>query len=203
MQAGALGRPVVWRSLNAVRGGRQPWYLQKGRGDGPLLDAAIHNYDFARFTFGEARAVLSSTKTFRGDATCADTGTAIIPFDSGDDLIVSWSWGLSRGRARGSAVNEIIGPQGALYFGRDARPDFASLPRWGRSRGPWSSTGVGAGWSSTRTSKTTCTWTRSAPSWARFGEGARRPWTVREALKSLAIARAVLDSGKADRPFHF
>ncbi len=91
------------------------------------MDGAIHNLDFARHMFGEVERVAACTMTFREDATAADTGSALVRYASGDDLVLSWSWGLPLG-ARGGSVNDIIGPKGALYFSRDARPDFASLP---------------------------------------------------------------------------
>jgi UDP-N-acetylglucosamine 3-dehydrogenase len=129
VQAGVLGRPVVWRSVVAIRGGAQPWswFVQKDQGGGPIVDGAIHNLDFARYMFGEAQQVAASTMTFREDATAADTGSALVRFVSGDDLVLSWSWGLPLG-ARGASANDIIGPKGALYFSRDARSDFATLP---------------------------------------------------------------------------
>lgn len=126
VQAGVLGRPVIWRTVRAVRVG-EGWFVKKGRGDGPLLDGAIHDYDFARYTFGEAQSAMASTMIFREDATVADTGTAIVKFRSGDEMVVSWSWGLPPG-ARGGAMHDIIGPKGALFFDRNARANFADLP---------------------------------------------------------------------------
>lgn len=126
IQSGAIGRPAVIRTVRALRL-TDGWFVQEGKGDGPLLDGAIHDYDFARYTFGEARRVMASGTTFRQDATAIDTGTAIIQFEQGDELIVSWSWGLPAG-ARGGFLHDVIGPQGALFFDRRARPDFAELP---------------------------------------------------------------------------
>lgn len=126
IQRGELGRPVVWRSLTAVRGGKQPWFVQKEQGGGPIIDAAVHNFDFARYIFGDVAKVAGSAMRFREDATAADTGSAIVSFVTGDDLVLTWTWGLPKG-ARGSSVNDMVGPKGALFFGRKARPDFANL----------------------------------------------------------------------------
>src|SRR5690606_2444006 len=126
IHAGVIGRPVVIRTVRATRLG-EGWFVQKGRGDGPLLDGAIHDYDFARYIFGEAKSVMASGTTFRSDATAIDTGTAIIRFEHGDELVVSWSWGLPPG-ARGGYLHDVIGPKGAIFFERSTRPDFARLP---------------------------------------------------------------------------
>lgn len=125
IHSGVLGRPVVVRTVRALRLA-YGWFVQEGKGDGPLLDGAIHDYDFARYTFGEVRRVMGSGMTFREDATAVDTGTAIIQFEAGDELVVSWSWGLPDG-ARGGFLHDVIGPKGALFFDRKARPDFAQL----------------------------------------------------------------------------
>jgi len=126
IRSGAIGRPAVIRTVRALRLA-EGWFVQEGKGNGPLLDGAVHDYDFARYTFGEATQVMASGMTFRADATAVDTGTAIIRFEHGDELVVSWSWGLPPG-ARGGYLHDVIGPKGAIFFERSTRPDFARLP---------------------------------------------------------------------------
>jgi len=120
VQAGAIGRPVVWRQCNAGSCPRSPWYLYKDQGAGPLLDGAVHTYDFARHTYGDAKAVWADMTRLRRDRTAWDTGTAAIRFQSGDDLVLSWSWGLPSGVGGGSIL-DVLGPDGAIAF--SAPPD--------------------------------------------------------------------------------
>lgn len=126
IQGGFIGRPVVIRSVRAAHLG-EGWFVQDDRGGGPLLDGAIHDYDFARYTFGEAVRVMASGTTFRQDATAVDTGTAIVHFASGDELVLSWSWGVPPG-ARGGYLHDAIGPKGVLFFDNRSRPDLSNLP---------------------------------------------------------------------------
>ncbi|MCL4862260.1 MAG: Gfo/Idh/MocA family oxidoreductase, partial [Caldilineaceae bacterium] len=59
VSSGKLGAPVLWRDIRASVG-LGSWYLDDELGGGPLLDGAIHNYDFANWIFGEPECVLAS-----------------------------------------------------------------------------------------------------------------------------------------------
>jgi predicted dehydrogenase len=116
VQAGAVGRPVVWRQCNAGSCPKSPWYMDKDQGAGPLMDGAVHTYDFARAIYAaEPRAVWADMTRLRRDRTAWDTGTAAIRFASGDDLILSWSWGLPSGVGGGSIL-DVLGPDGVILF---------------------------------------------------------------------------------------
>ena len=115
VKKGILGKPVIWHKTASSAGAPYPWYFDKKKGGGPLIDAAVHNYDFAYYTFGEARRVYAITKTFKKNISSIDTGSAIIEYKSGDEHILSWSWGLPKGSS-GAALTDIIGPKGALLF---------------------------------------------------------------------------------------
>jgi len=115
VQAGTIGRPVVWRQCNAGSCPRSHWYMYKDQGGGPLIDGAVHTYDFARHIYGDAAAVWADMTRLRRDRTAWDTGTAAIRFESGDDLILSWSWGLPAGVSGGSIL-DVLGPDGVLLF---------------------------------------------------------------------------------------
>ena len=198
IQSGVLGRPVVWRSVVAVRGGAPPlsWFVQKDQGGGPIVDGAIHNLDFARYMFGEAERVAACTMTFREDATAADTGSALVRFVSGDDLVLSWSWGLPHG-ARGASVNDIIGPKGALYFSRDARPDFASLPPPDKG---WGSVVVDAGEAGIQQYpyKLNDMYLDEIQAFVDAArEGRPAPIGGQAGIASLAIAEAILEAGES------
>lgn len=112
---GVLGRPVVWHDLSSSTGAPSDWYFDEVKGGGPLIDGAVHNYDFGHYTFGGVRKVYASTMTFKSHISAIDTGSAIIEYNSGDQHIISWSWGLPGG-SLGACVTDIIGPKGALVF---------------------------------------------------------------------------------------
>lgn len=199
IQAGALGKGLVWRSLHARRGGHQPWFVQKGRGEGPLMDGAIHNFDFARFVWGEARSVVASTKSYREDATAADTGNAIIQFESGDDLVISWSWGLPVG-ARGATANDIIGPKGALFFNRNERPDLADLKPLAEGQGAIYIDRGAEGIEQHVFTKNDMYHDEMQALIDAIHQGKPSPIDGLEGLKAVAISRAALDSGEKGRP---
>ncbi|MBM4083969.1 MAG: Gfo/Idh/MocA family oxidoreductase [Planctomycetes bacterium] len=117
VQSGLIGRPVLWRDCASSPGPASPWFLDKEKGGGPLIDGAVHNYDFARYTFGEAALVQGSMNTFKSDSTALDTGTGIVRFKSGDQLMMSWSWGLPKGCKHGARLIDLMGPAGGISFG--------------------------------------------------------------------------------------
>lgn len=120
---GAIGRPVVWRDISGHYGPGPAWFYDRHKGLGPLVDGAIHNYDFARTMFGEAKTVYATGRSFK-PVTAPDTGIAVVRFEQGDELQLSWSWGLPPG-VRTPHPNEILGPEGVLYF---SPPPFVKAP---------------------------------------------------------------------------
>jgi len=112
---GLLGRPVIWHDVNSSTGAPYDWYFDKEKGGGPLIDGAVHNYDFGHYTFGKVKKVYSSTMNFKRDVSALDTGSAIIEYESKDKQVISWSWGLPEG-ASGGRLTDAIGPKGALLF---------------------------------------------------------------------------------------
>ena len=132
LQSDAIGRPVVWRQCNAGSCPASPWYMDKEKGAGPLMDGAVHTYDFARHIFGDAATVWADVTRLRRDRTAWDTGTAAIRFRSGDDLILSWSWGLPSG-VRGGSILDVLGPDGVVLFSApaDQLPEGCPPERFG------------------------------------------------------------------------
>lgn len=119
--SGTLGGPVLWRHVNSWLinfGG--PWFMDHKLSGGPLMDGAIHNYDFANLIFGEPESVIASSIKLT-KKTAIDTATAVVRYKSGDQLMVSWSWGIT---SPGS--HDLIGPKGSLTFGPGdlATPDL-------------------------------------------------------------------------------
>ena len=118
VQSGVVGRPVIWRF---AAGGKPPkaWFRDEKKGGGPLMDGAVHNYDFARQLFGEVVSVQASSLQFDDTSIGADSASAILNFESGDQHSLIWSWGVAKG-AQVTSLNDIIGPTGSLQFGLTA-----------------------------------------------------------------------------------
>lgn len=125
IQEARVGRPVVWRDVQAHAGPGSPWYYADEQGGGPFLDGCVHNYDFALKTFGPAEWAFCHGRSFKGSS-ALDTGSATIRFQSGDEMLLAWSWGLPTGNSGASAF-EILGPSGTISFPRDnaQAPSFA------------------------------------------------------------------------------
>ena len=123
IQSGMIGRPVVWRSVSGGSGAPTPWFFDKDLGGGPFIDGAVHNYDWARFTFGEATGVCAHLRKLKATTTAWDTGTAVVDFESGDQLIMCWSWGLPGFGAtvRADSAHDVLGPLGAILFPGDGK----------------------------------------------------------------------------------
>jgi myo-inositol 2-dehydrogenase/D-chiro-inositol 1-dehydrogenase len=118
--ANKIGRPVVWRDIMSGAGPwHAPWFTQDEKGGGPFLDGCIHNLDFALWTFGSPDWVFAHGRTLRTGNTAIDTGTATIRFQSGDELLLAWSWGLPKD-CNGGRIFELFGPQGILRFPNSA-----------------------------------------------------------------------------------
>lgn len=81
-------------------------------GGGPLIDGAVHNYDFANWIFGEPESVVASAIKMDPQVTALDTGSAVVRYRGGNQLLVTWSWS-----ARGSRMQDVIGPDGFIQFG--------------------------------------------------------------------------------------
>ncbi len=109
--SGKLGTPVLWRDA-AARINNRGWFMDDALGGGPLLDGAIHNYDFANWLWGKPESIYASALKLNPSVSAVDTATAVICYPGGHQLMVSWSWG-----ARGNVMRDIIGPDGFIQFG--------------------------------------------------------------------------------------
>ena len=116
---GRVGRPCLWR--RAAQGSSPqppnygPWYAQSEFSDGPLSESAAHDFDFVRYTFGDAKAVTASVWHMSRTGDVLDTGTVIVDFHSGDQMQCFWSWGLPP-KCSGATVSglDVLGPDGAI-----------------------------------------------------------------------------------------
>jgi predicted dehydrogenase len=118
VQQEKIGRPVVWHHIAYGAGPAAPWFNQDEQGGGPFLDGCIHNFDFGLHTFGPAEWVFCHGRTFREGSTAIDTGTVTVHFESGDELLLAWSWGMLKGTPA-SRVFELMGPQGSITWPKD------------------------------------------------------------------------------------
>jgi predicted dehydrogenase len=117
-RAGILGEKVLWREIRASNWPRNSWFMDDALSGGPLLDGAIHNQDFANMLFGQADHVIGSSIKLDSSCTCIDTGTAVVQYESGSQLMLSWSWAVN-----GSATQDVLGTKGTFIFGpRDQTP---------------------------------------------------------------------------------
>ncbi len=111
VKSGELGMPILWRDARA-RFNARSWFMDHELGGGPLLDGAIHNYDFANMLFGEPESAYTSALKLNPAVSAVDTGSTIIRYRNGSQLLISWSWA-----ARGLVLHDIIGPEGFIQFG--------------------------------------------------------------------------------------
>jgi UDP-N-acetylglucosamine 3-dehydrogenase len=118
VQSGLLGGPVIWRFAANGRPAN-PWFRDVNKGGGPLMDGAVHNYDFAMQIFGPVKNVQASALQFDAGSVGADTASAILNFASGDQHTLIWTWGMEEG-APSDSLNDVIGPKGSLHFGMTA-----------------------------------------------------------------------------------
>lgn len=118
IQSGIIGRPVVWRSVSGGSGAPTPWFFDKELGGGPFIDGAVHSYDWARYIFGEAKNVVADIRKLKADTTAWDTGTVIVNFESGDQQLIIWSWGLPGfgGAVKADGAHDVLGPLGSIMF---------------------------------------------------------------------------------------
>ena len=113
VEEGAIGRPVVWRHFMAGGGPHNSWFIDGEKGGGPIIDGAIHDLDFANWLFGPMAWCQGSARHFK--STSWDTVTVTIGYESGDELVLSWCWGLPKG-AGGLHGQDAIGPGGTIFF---------------------------------------------------------------------------------------
>ncbi len=115
VENGVLGNPIVWRDVRAGFGpGYIPWFFDKEKGGGPILDGMVHNFDFGNFMFGKPVKVISGLTRFK-KSSAMDTGSIWVEYESGHIMSNFWSWGIPE-KVSSFSVMDIIGPNGALLF---------------------------------------------------------------------------------------
>lgn len=115
VDSGELGSPLVWRQFSGGPAPARPFFMEKMEGGGPMIDGMVHNYDFACHCFGAPKLVKCNPTKIRHDTTAWDTGTVLVDFERGDQIVVSWTWGLPEG-VRANSATEVMGGNGMLFF---------------------------------------------------------------------------------------
>jgi predicted dehydrogenase len=113
---GELGDKILWRHTNAsmiALWNPSKWFLDEKLGGGPLIDGAVHNYDFGNSIFGDPESVIASSIKLSNDCTAVDTATAVVQYKNGSQLMVSWSWVIYN---RSNSM-DALGSKGSLTWG--------------------------------------------------------------------------------------
>ncbi|MCC6446289.1 MAG: Gfo/Idh/MocA family oxidoreductase [Armatimonadetes bacterium] len=121
VQSGAVGRPCMWRRIVVGCPPQPPygaWYSDASMSDGPLTESGSHDFDFVRYTFGDVKSVTASVRRYGRIGDVDDTGTVILDFKSGDQMLCLWSWALPPGASAGMGGLDVIGPEGAVLSAR-------------------------------------------------------------------------------------
>ena len=141
IQAGTLGRPAIWRFAAGGRPG-PAWFRDPAKGGGPLLDGAVHNYDYALQMLGPVETVQASSTQFDATSNGHETGSAILTFASGDQHTLIWTWGMAPG-APAAHLNDLVGPKGTLQFGMTAKEAPKGFDPASKSKGALTFKGAG------------------------------------------------------------
>ncbi len=112
---GAIGKPAAVRTR---RGGKAPsgeggWFKDFARSGGILLDLAVHDFDWLRWTLGEVKSVYSAAAAHRRDLGGVDYALTTLTFESGAIAHVESTW---MDPAGGRVTFEVCGSEGMLEF---------------------------------------------------------------------------------------
>ena len=110
LDAGRIGSPVLWRAVSASI--LRDWRLDDRMGGGPVLDASVHNFDYANWIWGDPLSVMASGINLDPTVSAVDTASAVVHYPGGNQLLVSLTW-----VQRGSRMFDILGPKGAILQG--------------------------------------------------------------------------------------
>ena len=126
VQQGRLGRPIIWRQIQASSGPRMRYMFDRSKAGGCFMDLYVHHIDMAHYLFGKAARVFADGFNMKPELPSCDTGTAIITFEQGDQLVISatlglpgWDWVWQAG-----GHSDFVGPLGVIK-----EPIIGSGPR--------------------------------------------------------------------------
>jgi len=197
IRSGRLGRPVIWRFLSGSYRPPTKWFCQDELGGGPLLDGAIHNYDFLLHLLGPAKRALAIGQTWDSkENTALDTGSVVLEFDSADQFVTVWSWGVAHG-VKAKGYRDIIGPKGWLSWEvpQDQLPEGFDPQR------------TGAFWVSTPEGSEAVIYPKNnmfleqMKHWVDCIKHGKQPSvTVEDGIKALRVALGVLEAMRTGQP---
>ena len=195
VQARTLGSPVIWRF---AAGGKPPnaWFRDEKKGGGPLLDGAIHNYDFALQMLGPVASVQASSCQFDKTSVGADTASTILNFASGDQHTLIWSWGMAPG-APAASLNDLVGPKGTLQFGMTASEEPKRFDP--KTHGAFTFKGAGGKQKVFTFKRRDMFLDQAKHVVAHFDKGEQPLATAADGMAALDVGLAVLKAGKGQR----
>lgn len=114
VQNGAVGTPAAARTR---RGGSAPkgadgWFLDHSRSGGILVDLAVHDFDWLRWTLGEVKHLYSRSVTAKAGYG-PDYALTTLTFDSGCVAHTETTWMDPSG---GRATYEVAGSGGIIQY---------------------------------------------------------------------------------------
>lgn len=193
VQDGTVGRPAAARTR---RGGRAPegaggWFRDVARSGGVLLDLAVHDFDWLRWTLGEVKQVYARSAQVKPSWSSAfdppevgDYALVTLTFKSGCVAHVEATW-MDPGGAR--VTFEVCGSEGMIeYDSRRVGTIRTSTADSSRAEAPLAPD--------------------DDPYYLQLrgflnaiSNGAPLPVTGEDGLKAVEIARAALDSARTGR----
>lgn len=115
--SGRLGSIGVVRT---IRSGAYPvwsdWFADERRSGGPLLDLAIHDFDYLRWCFGPVKRVFSQTLTASRNR--LEHTLTVLRFQSGVIAHVEASWAYPKESPFQTSI-EIAGSKGLVLFDKE------------------------------------------------------------------------------------
>jgi UDP-N-acetylglucosamine 3-dehydrogenase len=184
---GRLGRVAAVRMRRGGTVPRAAWFQDHSRSGGVLVDLAIHEFDWLRWTFGPVSHLFAKTVGATTDQG-PDYGLCTITFQSGTVAHVEATWMDPAGFR---TEFEICGSEGMIQF--DSR-QAASLRTHGDGSVRYESP----------LSATDDPYFRQLKGFTEALEGGEpMPVTGREGLEALRIAMAARESAKTGQVIHF
>lgn len=183
VEDGRIGAPGVARARRLSpfpEWGHGDWYADRDRSGGVLLDLAIHDLDFLRWVLGDVERVFARRSVW--DA--GEHAHATLRFESGASGYVEASWGLPSSQELTHSM-ELAGDDGLLEFDGDRAAITTMTEAGTTAASPVAADGyrrqLEAFLESVRT-------------------GNEPPVTVEDAIASLRLALAAIESASAGRP---
>lgn len=112
---GRIGTPAAARTR---RGGKAPmgeggWFKDFGRSGGILLDLAVHDFDWLRWTLGEVKHVCARSVAHNHPEMTVDYALTTLSFDSGAVAHIEATW---MDPAGGRVTFEVCGSGGMIEY---------------------------------------------------------------------------------------